>query len=199
MERDADAHRLEIAVMNVGGDDGAAAGDFAAHEFGFDFFALGDEEHFFADDAFACQVHLRHVFIAIGSGGFCFPFFDPSVTQCHRAPSLRSQAGRWCRRQRSVLRMKRKYGIEGSWRQPTERNATESQSAQRIREMGDGNYSAAHLEAKGGVPRGTFRKLRVKERGRLSWRLMRISGGCRGRRGGWSTVGRLRGRFDWSG
>src|SRR5882762_8978263 len=80
--------------MDVGGNDGAAASNFTAHKFGFDFFALGDEEHFFGKDAFAGQVHLRHVANAVG-GGFRFPLFDPSVTQCHRAPSLRSQAGRF--------------------------------------------------------------------------------------------------------
>jgi len=51
-----------------------------------------------------------------------------------------------------MLQMKRKYGIEGSWRQPAERNATESRSAQRIRETGDRNYSAYSVAKGGGTP-----------------------------------------------
>ena len=38
-EGDADAHRFEIAVVNVGGNDGAAAGDFAADEFRVEIFS----------------------------------------------------------------------------------------------------------------------------------------------------------------
>ncbi len=33
-ERDADAHGLEITVIDIGGDDGAAAGNFIADQFG---------------------------------------------------------------------------------------------------------------------------------------------------------------------
>ena len=60
-ECDADAHGLEIAVVDVGGDDSAAAGDFAAHEFGLEFLARGDVFHLFGDEAEAGEVHLREV------------------------------------------------------------------------------------------------------------------------------------------
>ena len=98
-------------MVNIGGNDGATTGDFAAHEFGLDFFAFGNEGHLFGDDAFAGQMHLRHVFIAIGRGRFRFSFFDPAVTQCHRAPSERSRSGRAGSGQTSLLRVKTKYGI----------------------------------------------------------------------------------------
>src|SRR6202012_3548773 len=62
---DADGHGLEIPVVDVGGDDAAAAGDFAADEFWPEFFALGDVLHFFGDDAFAGEMHLRHVAVAV--------------------------------------------------------------------------------------------------------------------------------------
>jgi hypothetical protein len=77
--------------MDVGGNDGAAAGDFAADKFRFDFFAFGDLGHLFGDNAFTGQVHLRHVatiFLVKGirAGLFTFASFDPSVTQCHMSP-----------------------------------------------------------------------------------------------------------------
>ena len=80
---DADGHRLEIAVMDVGGDDAAAAGDLAADEFWLELFALGDVLHFFSDDAFAGKVHLRHVAVAVGAGLSGFALFDPGVSHCH--------------------------------------------------------------------------------------------------------------------
>src|SRR6185295_5890240 len=80
-ESDADAHRFEIAVMDVGRDDGAAAGDFAANEFGLDLLAFGDVGHFFGDQAFAGEVHLGHVARAIGAGLVGFAFFDPTITE----------------------------------------------------------------------------------------------------------------------
>src|SRR5579863_2331194 len=86
LESDADAHRLEVAVMNVGRDDGAAAGDFAAYEFRLDLFAFGDVGHFFGDDAFAGEVHLGHVSRAVDVGLVGFAFFDPGVTEWHKSP-----------------------------------------------------------------------------------------------------------------
>ena len=47
--------------MDVGGDDGAAARDFAADEFGLEVFAAGDVLHFFGDDAAAGVMHLREI------------------------------------------------------------------------------------------------------------------------------------------
>ena len=85
----ADDHRLELGVVDVGGDDGAAAGDLVAHELGRDLardarrrsacarvlasraalarspalqvLADGDELHLRRDDAAAGVVHLRDV------------------------------------------------------------------------------------------------------------------------------------------
>src|SRR5258708_7121952 len=48
---DADGHRLQIAVMNVSGDDAAAACHFAANQLGLEVLALGDVLHLFGDDA----------------------------------------------------------------------------------------------------------------------------------------------------
>ena len=61
VEGDADAHRLEVAVMDVGGDDGAAARDFAADQFRLELFAPRDVLHLFGDDALPRVVHLRDV------------------------------------------------------------------------------------------------------------------------------------------
>src|SRR5690348_7804429 len=60
-EGDADAHRFEVAMMDVGGDDGAAASDFAADKFGVELFAFGDVGHLLGDDAEARKVHLGDV------------------------------------------------------------------------------------------------------------------------------------------
>ena len=86
-EGDADAHRFEIAVMDIGGDDGAAARDFAADEFGLEFFAAGDVFHFFGDDAVARVVHLREVSCAAVCGR-C-PLFNPSIPHRHGIPRSR--------------------------------------------------------------------------------------------------------------
>ena len=45
----ADGHGLEFGMVDVGGDDHAAAGDFVADEFGRELFFVGDEAHFFRD------------------------------------------------------------------------------------------------------------------------------------------------------
>src|SRR5881398_3704244 len=58
---DTDGHRLEIAVMEVGGNDHAAAGDFAANELRLELFAFGDVLHLFGDDTLPREVHLRDV------------------------------------------------------------------------------------------------------------------------------------------
>jgi hypothetical protein len=60
-ECDADSHGLEIAVVNIGGNDGAAARDFAAHQLRRELLARGDVFHFFGDDALARIVHLRKI------------------------------------------------------------------------------------------------------------------------------------------
>ena len=88
----ADDHRLQFGMVDVGGNDGAAAGHFVAHEFGRDdggnrgaetvagmlageefrqivaalVFADGDKFHFRRDDALARVVHLGHVHAGFG-------------------------------------------------------------------------------------------------------------------------------------
>src|SRR5437773_5693373 len=98
-------------MMNVGGNDSAAAGYFAAHQFGLNFFALGHEEHLFGDDTFACQVHLRHIASTVSAGLIVFAFFDPIVTQCHDSPRESGLIGWLSGRQRSVSLVKTNYGI----------------------------------------------------------------------------------------
>ena len=58
-ERDADAHRLEVRVLDVRGDDEATARDLAANQLGFDLLAKGDELHLFGGHALTRVVHLR--------------------------------------------------------------------------------------------------------------------------------------------
>ena len=60
--RDADAHWLQpfCQMIDVGGDNHAAARDFGAHEFRVKVLALGDKAHFIGDDVFAGGFELRH-------------------------------------------------------------------------------------------------------------------------------------------
>jgi len=88
-EGDADAHRFEIAVMDISGDDGAAARDFAADEFGLELFAAGDVFHFLGDDAVARVMHLREVSCATICGNS--PFFNPSISHRHSIPPFAIQ------------------------------------------------------------------------------------------------------------
>ena len=83
-EGDADAHRLEIAMMDIGGNDGAAARHFVAHQLGREFFALGDVLHFFGDDALARVVHLRK--IAHAAVHCRCALFNPCIPHRHKAP-----------------------------------------------------------------------------------------------------------------
>ena len=55
----ADDHRLELGVIDVGGNDRAAARDFVADELGGQAFARGDERHLRRDLALARVVQLR--------------------------------------------------------------------------------------------------------------------------------------------
>ena len=72
---DADRHRLELGMIDVGRDDHAAAGDFVADELGRQLFLVGNERHLFRDGALARVVHLgkiagRVLFLAAGEP-FC--------------------------------------------------------------------------------------------------------------------------------
>ncbi|MGB8542251.1 MAG: hypothetical protein WCD49_11510 [Candidatus Acidiferrales bacterium] len=74
---DADTEGLEIAVMNVGRDNGAAARDFAADQLRSKLLTLSDVVHL-SGNALAREVHLREI---------------PSAT-IHRCCSLSIQASR---------------------------------------------------------------------------------------------------------
>src|SRR5579863_1450607 len=80
-ERDADAHGFEITVIHVGRDDGAAAGDFVANEFGRELLAPGDVVHFLGDDALPRKMHLRKIAHATIQGGRTL--FDPAISESH--------------------------------------------------------------------------------------------------------------------
>ena len=67
---DADGHRLQLGVVDVGRDDHASGGHFVADELGRNLLALGDEDHLFGEQAFARKVHLRHVGVASARGLF---------------------------------------------------------------------------------------------------------------------------------
>ena len=60
----ADDHRLELGVVEVGRDDGAAARDLVAHELRRHVLADGDEAHLLGDLAAPRVVHLREVAVA---------------------------------------------------------------------------------------------------------------------------------------
>src|SRR5579863_5131233 len=64
---DADTHRLQLRMVDVGRDNHAAAGDFVAYQLGGDLLAIGNVLHVFGDHALAGVVHLRK--IAVGVGG----------------------------------------------------------------------------------------------------------------------------------
>jgi hypothetical protein len=81
-EGDADAHRFEVAMMDVRGNDGAAARHFAADEFGVNFLAAGDVFHFLGDDALAGVVHLREIAdAAVHARG---RFSIQAISDCHK-------------------------------------------------------------------------------------------------------------------
>ncbi len=55
----ADAHRLQVGVMDIGRNDHAAPRHFRSDQFAGDVLALGDIFHFLGDDALARVIHLR--------------------------------------------------------------------------------------------------------------------------------------------
>ena len=72
----ANAHRLQLRMVDVGRNDHVADGDLVADQLGRDLLALGDEEHLFGEQALARKVHLRHVGVA-GARGFFAALRDP--------------------------------------------------------------------------------------------------------------------------
>ena len=87
----ADAHRLQLGMVDVGRDDHAPGGDFVADQLGRKLLALGDEEHLFGDQALARKVHLRHVAVA-GARRLFAPLRDPLRA---RFGSARCRCCRW--------------------------------------------------------------------------------------------------------
>src|SRR5438876_9785003 len=87
-EGDADAHRLEVAMMDVGGDDSTAARYFAADQFGVEFFAFRDVGHLFCDEALPREMYLRNIAsvgsardtISAGLGRLGFSPLNPVIT-----------------------------------------------------------------------------------------------------------------------
>ena len=94
LERDADAHRLQRLVVDVRGNDRAAARHFAAHQLRLDLFAPRHVLHLFGDHALARVVHLRNVARPVRRRRFLQPLLNPSVSHSHRFPlkSLRSRS-----------------------------------------------------------------------------------------------------------
>ena len=95
-ELGADDHRLRLGVVDVGGDDGAAAGDLIADQLGRHSLADGDELHLGGDHAPARVVQLGHrrtaasperVAACTGDGLDIAAFDDPGPAQ-RRQPRL---------------------------------------------------------------------------------------------------------------
>ncbi len=86
LERDADAHRLQRLVMDVRGNDRAAARHFAAHQLRLDLFAPRHVLHLFRDHALARVVHLRNVSCPVRRRRFLQPLLNPSVSHSHSSP-----------------------------------------------------------------------------------------------------------------
>ena len=85
-KRHADAHGLKTFVVDVSGNDGAAARNFAAHELGRNFFALGNVLHLFGDDALARKVHLREISWAAVHRRRTL--LDPRISDSHSTPVM---------------------------------------------------------------------------------------------------------------
>ncbi len=68
LKSDANPHRLEVSVIDIGGNNRAPPCDFAAHELRIQFFSLRDVLHLFRNHALPRQMHLRHIAIPIHLG-----------------------------------------------------------------------------------------------------------------------------------
>ena len=80
----ADAHRLQLGMVDVGGDDHAPARHLVAHQLGRELLALGHVEHFFRDQALAGVVHLREIAVGVLRLAAC----DPVGAQLGRAVAV---------------------------------------------------------------------------------------------------------------
>src|ERR1700730_757083 len=63
---DANAHGFQVTVVHVGGNNQAAASDFAANQLRVDFLAPCYKAHLFGDYASAGPVHLGHIAVTVG-------------------------------------------------------------------------------------------------------------------------------------
>src|SRR3989449_2485468 len=94
LEGNADAHRLKVAMMDVGRNNGAPAGNLAADQLGFEFLAPGDVIHLFGDDAFSSVVHLRNISPGTVCAGRRQPLLDPRISQSHGFLPTHTRRGR---------------------------------------------------------------------------------------------------------
>jgi hypothetical protein len=86
LRSDADGHRLQVAVMDIGGNDAAPARHFAADQLRFQLLALRNALHLLADDALPRQMHLRNVPVSVRSANGRFSFLNPAIAQSHNPP-----------------------------------------------------------------------------------------------------------------
>ncbi len=63
--RHTDRHRLELRMVDIGGNNHAAAGNFVTHQLGGQLFAVGNVTHFFRDHTPTGIVHLRKITVVI--------------------------------------------------------------------------------------------------------------------------------------
>jgi hypothetical protein len=85
-KRDADAHRLEVLVVDIRGDDGAAALHLAAHELGRQAFTPRDIVHLTGNHALAGVVHLADVSAPVRGRRRRQSLFNPAIPKCHEFP-----------------------------------------------------------------------------------------------------------------
>src|ERR1700686_4114208 len=84
---DADAHGFQVAVVHIGGNNQAAASDFAADQFGVDLLAPSYKAHLFGDYAATRPVHLRHIAVAVRRRMIAVSFSAPLIPKRHNSPS----------------------------------------------------------------------------------------------------------------
>src|SRR6266513_2776833 len=112
---DPDRHRLQVAVMDIGGNDAPPPRYLRSNQLRLQLFALGNELHLLSCDALARQVHLRNVPVSVRPGNTRFPLFNPAIAQSHRAPSVLGDGKRMSRT--TSQRLTWNYGTWGWARQ----------------------------------------------------------------------------------
>ena len=74
-------------MVDVGRYDHVPNGNFVANEFGRDLLAFGDEKHFLGEQAFAREMHLRHVGVT-GTRGLFATLRDPLGPRLHQTCAI---------------------------------------------------------------------------------------------------------------